>query len=101
MMVYGSRATYGCCLKDHVNDRTHVLPTLCPPCWLNCCAHSQDGNSPLHLAAVKGRTTCVEHLLSTPGIDVNNNRKVSWSIESSLLWGIVLQKRIQEKSVYI
>ena len=31
----------------------------------------QDGNTPLHLAAKKGHTTCVEHLLSTPGIDVD------------------------------
>ena len=40
----------------------------------------QNGNTPLHLAAREGHTTCVEHLLSTPGIDVNIN-KVSWSIE--------------------
>ena len=41
----------------------------------------QDGNTPLHLAAKKGHTTCVEHLLSTPGIDVNIKNRVSWSIE--------------------
>ena len=40
----------------------------------------QGGSTPLHLAAKRGHTTCVEHLLSIPGIDVNIN-KVSWSIE--------------------
>ena len=37
----------------------------------------QDGGTPLHIAAMKGRTTCVKHLLSTPGIDVNIKDKVS------------------------
>ena len=39
----------------------------------------QIGNTPLHLAAKGGHTACVEHLLSSPGIDVN---KVScnWAI---------------------
>ena len=41
----------------------------------------QDGGTPLHFAALKAHTTCVEHLLSTPGIDVNIKDKVSWSIE--------------------
>ena len=27
--------------------------------------------TPLHLAAEGGHTTCVEHLLSTPGIDID------------------------------
>ena len=40
-----------------------------------------EGNTPLHFAAMGGHTTCVEHLLSTPGIDVNIENKVSWSIE--------------------
>ena len=41
-----------------------------------------DGDTPLHLAAKgnKCNTTCVEHLLSTPGIDVNMNNKVSYII---------------------
>ena len=34
--------------------------------------------APLHLAAWCGHTTCVEHLLSTPGIDVNIKDYVSW-----------------------
>ena len=29
----------------------------------------QDGDTPLHLAARGGHIACVEHLLSTPGID--------------------------------
>ena len=38
----------------------------------------QDGDTPLHLAAREGHTTCVEGLVSTPGIDVNIKGKVSW-----------------------
>ena len=41
----------------------------------------QDGYAPLHFAAMRGHTACVEYLLSTPGIDVNIKNKVSWSIE--------------------
>ena len=37
----------------------------------------QYGLAPLHYAASSGHTTCVEHLLSTPGIDVNLKDKVS------------------------
>ena len=41
----------------------------------------QAGCTPLHRAAEGGHTTCVECLLSTPGIDVNiKNDVVSWSI---------------------
>ena len=39
----------------------------------------QGGDTPL-LLAVKGHTTCVERLLSTPGIDVNIKDKVSSTI---------------------
>ena len=35
----------------------------------------------LHFVAKSGHTACVEHLLSTPGIDVNIKNMVSWSIE--------------------
>ena len=38
----------------------------------------QDGNTPLHIAAKRGHTSCVERLLSTPGIDVNIKDRVSW-----------------------
>ena len=37
----------------------------------------QEGNTPLHLAAMRGDATCVKFLLSTPGIDVNAKNKVS------------------------
>ena len=37
----------------------------------------QDGCTPLHLAARGGHTACVEHLLSTPGIDGNIKNVVS------------------------
>ena len=37
----------------------------------------QHGIAPLHYAAREGLATCVEHLLSTPGIDVNLKDKVS------------------------
>ena len=33
----------------------------------------QNGNTPLHHAAMKGNTTCVERLLFTRGVDVNVN----------------------------
>ena len=38
----------------------------------------QYGDTPLHLAAWGGHTTCVEHLLSTRGINVNIKDGVSW-----------------------
>ena len=41
----------------------------------------QNGFTPLHCAAMGGHTTCVEHLLSTPGIDVNIKNKVNTSNE--------------------
>ena len=40
----------------------------------------QDGDTPLHHAIKEGHTACVEHLLSTPGIDVNIADKVSQSV---------------------
>ena len=59
-------------LKGHVDVHVYILPTmltelLCP---------LQDGHTPLDLARQGGHTTCVEHLLSTPGIDVNIKNEV-------------------------
>ena len=43
--------------------------------------HLQEyGYTPLHLAAKGGHTACVEHLLSTPGIDVNIKDMVSYTV---------------------
>ena len=33
----------------------------------------QRGYTPLHLAVFEGHTTCIEHLLSTPDIDVKSS----------------------------
>ena len=41
----------------------------------------QEGASPLVLAVSGGHSTCVEHLLSAPGIDVNIKDMVSVTIE--------------------
>ena len=40
----------------------------------------QYGDTPLHLVAWRGHPTCLERLLSTPGIDVNVKSEVSWSV---------------------
>ena len=40
----------------------------------------QYGYTPLHYAAKGCHTTCVEHLLSTPGIDLTIGDMVSWSM---------------------
>ena len=47
---------------------TMLTELLCP---------LQDGDTPLHLALRKGHITCVERLLSTPGINVNIEDRVS------------------------
>ena len=41
----------------------------------------QDGDTPLHNAIKEGHGTCVEHLCSTPGIDVNIADKVGQSVQ--------------------
>ena len=41
----------------------------------------QRDHTPLHWAAEEGHTTCVEYLLSTPGIDVSIKNWASCSIE--------------------
>ena len=37
----------------------------------------QDGNTALHLAVKEFHTACMDHLLSTPGIDKNIQNRVS------------------------
>ena len=72
-------------MKGHVDD--HVLHlymymcTLYPTMWTELLYLLQYKDTPLHNAAKEGHTACVEHLLSTPGIDVNIKSKVSWSTE--------------------
>ena len=59
----------------------YIVPTMLTE--LHVLYPLQDGDTPLHFAAWRGHTTCLEHLLSTPGIDVNiRDRNVSLSIES-------------------
>ena len=55
----------------------------------------QLGHTPLHLAAKGGHTTCVEHLISTPGIDVNiKDMRVSWysRLNVSLLISMTVER---------
>ena len=60
-------------LHVHVYIVPTMLTELLYPLQLWC--------TPLHLAAMGGHTTYVEHLLSTPGIDMNIKDLVSWSTE--------------------
>ena len=71
--VIGTVAYHVCVLHVHMCILPTMLTELLYPL--------QIGRTPLHSATVMGRTSCVEHLLSTPGIDVNIKDKVSWSIE--------------------
>ena len=57
-----------------------IICILCP---------LQEGATPLCLAVIGGHTTCVEHLLSTPGIDVNIKDTVSVIIEYICLFQYV------------
>ena len=68
-------------MKGHVDDHVlHVHVYIVPTMLTELLYPLQNSHTPLHLAAMGGHTTCVEHLLSTPGIDVNNKDEVSWSI---------------------
>ena len=67
-------------MKGHVDDHVLYVHVYIVHTMLTELLPLQDGYTPLHLAVNGGHSTCVEHLLSTPGIDVNIN-KVSWSIE--------------------
>ena len=49
----------------------HVHVYIVPTMLTELLYPLQWGATPLHRAAKEGHTTCVERLLSTPGIDVN------------------------------
>ena len=69
-------------MKGHVDNHVLYVHVYIVPTMLTELLYPlQHGDTPLHLAALKGHTTCVEHLLSTPGIDVNIKDGVSRSIE--------------------
>ena len=69
-------------MKGHVDDHVlHVHVYIVRTMLSELFYPLQDGYTPLHLAAVGGHSTCVEYLLSTPGIDVNIKNNVSWSTE--------------------
>ena len=64
-------------------DISHVLHHIWKVTKFICAFYPlQDDNTPLHLAVKGGHTTCVEHLLSTPGIDGNIEDKVNCPTES-------------------
>ena len=66
--------------RGYVDDHVlHVHVYIVPTMLAELLYPLQDGCTPLHYAAKEGHTTCVEHLLSTPGIDVNIKDRVSWS----------------------
>ena len=44
----------------------------------------QNGDTPLHIAVKNDHTTCSEHLLSTPDIDMNIMNKVRMDIKQML-----------------
>ena len=56
-------------MKDHVDD--HVLHVHVYIVLTMFTEPLLGSDTPLHLAANRGHTACVEYLLSTPGIDVN------------------------------
>ena len=72
----------GLCWRGHFDDHAlHVHVYIVPTMLTELLYPLQGGYTPLHYAARGGHTTCVECLLSTPGIDVNIKAGVSWSIE--------------------
>ena len=65
-------------MKGHVDDHMlHVHVYIVATMLAELLYPLQDGDTPLHLATSGGHTTCVVHLLSTPGIDVNIKDMVS------------------------
>ena len=66
----------------YVHVKYDTSPFICIPSMLTELLYPfQDGDTPLHLATLGGHATCVERLLSTPGIDVNIKGKVSQFIQ--------------------
>ena len=73
-------------MKGHIDDHVlHVHVYIKPTMLTELLYPLQYGYTPIHLATKEGHTACVEHLLSTPGIDVNIKGEVSWSTEYLLL----------------
>ena len=70
-------------LKGYVDDLVlHVHVCIVPTMFTELLYPFQyHGYTPLHIVAMKGRTTIVEHLISTPGIEVNIKDLVSLSPE--------------------
>ena len=64
-------------MKDVDDHVLHVHVYIVPTMLTETLYPLQNYNTPLHLAVNGGHTTCVEHLLSTPGIDVNIKDLVS------------------------
>ena len=61
---------------------SHLLQVQCETIMLiELLCPLQGGITPLHNAAIRDHTTCLERLISAPGIDVNIQTEVSWSIE--------------------
>ena len=65
--------TYILLLKGHIDDHLHVHMYIVPTMLAELLYPLQGGYTPLHIAALRGHTACVEHLLSTPGIDVDTS----------------------------
>ena len=68
-------------MKGHVDDHLLHVHVYIVPIMLTELLYplQHGGDTPLHLAAKGGHSICVEHLLSTPGIDMNIKNVVSWS----------------------
>ena len=63
--------------KPHVCKpclKVYIVPTMLTELFYPL----QFDYTPLHWAAHRGHGTCMKHLLSTPGIDVNMKDVVSW-----------------------
>ena len=68
-------------MEGHVDNHVlHVHVYIAPTMLAELLYPLQYATTPLHDATKRGHITCVEHLLSTPGIDVNIKDWVSWSI---------------------